>query len=59
MPLVELPGQKGRSVHAVTLGGVFHGLKHGARQMLEQGRPVVVINVSSVNARQPMEANSA
>jgi NAD(P)-dependent dehydrogenase (short-subunit alcohol dehydrogenase family) len=59
MPLTELPGEKWRSVHAVTLGGVFYGVKHGARQMLEQGRPGVVINISSVNARQPMEANSA
>jgi NAD(P)-dependent dehydrogenase (short-subunit alcohol dehydrogenase family) len=59
MPLTELPGEKWRSVHAVTLGGVFYGVKHGARQMLEQGRPGVIINISSVNARQPMEANSA
>ena len=34
-------------------------LKHGARLMLEQGRPGVVINTWSVNARHPMEANSA
>ena len=59
MPLTELPAEKWRSVHAVTLGGVFYGVKHGARQMLEQGRPGVIINISSVNARQPMEANSA
>ena len=59
MPLTELPAEKWRSVHAVTLGGVFYGVKHGARQMLEQGRPGVIINISSVNARHPMEANSA
>lgn len=59
MPLTELPAEKWRSVHAVTLEGVFYGVKHGARQMLEQGRPGVVINISSVNARHPMEANSA
>ena len=59
MPLTELPADKWRSVHGVTLGGVFHGVKHGARQMLEQGRPGVIINISSVNARHPMEANSA
>ena len=59
MPLTELPGEKWVSVHAVTLGGVFYGLKHGARQMLAQRRPGVVINISSVNARHPMEANSA
>jgi NAD(P)-dependent dehydrogenase (short-subunit alcohol dehydrogenase family) len=59
MPLTELPAEKWRSVHAVTLGGVFYGVKHGARQMLEQGRPGVIINISSVNARHPMEANAA
>ena len=51
MPLTDLPGEKWRSVHAVTLEGVFYGVKHAARQMLEQGRPGVVINISSVNAR--------
>jgi NAD(P)-dependent dehydrogenase (short-subunit alcohol dehydrogenase family) len=59
MPLTELPGEKWRSVLAVTLGGVFYGVKHGARQMRKQGRPGVIINISSVNARLPMEANSA
>jgi NAD(P)-dependent dehydrogenase (short-subunit alcohol dehydrogenase family) len=59
MPLTELPGEKWRSVHAVTLGGVFYGVKHGARQMLTQGHPGVIINISSVNARHPMEANAA
>ncbi len=44
---------KWKSVQAVTLGGVFYGVKHGARQMLEQGRPGVIINISSVNGQQP------
>ena len=38
-PLTELAADKWQSVQAVTLGGVFYGVKHGARQMLEQGRP--------------------
>ena len=38
-PLTELTGDKWKSVQAVTLGGVFYGVKHAARQMLEQGRP--------------------
>ena len=58
-PLTELPGEKWRSVQAVTLGGVFYGLKHGARQMLEQGRPGVIINISSVNGQQPGEGQVA
>ena len=58
-PLMELSDEKWRSVQAVTLGGVFYGVKHGARQMLEQGRPGVIINISSVNGRQPGEGQSA
>jgi NAD(P)-dependent dehydrogenase (short-subunit alcohol dehydrogenase family) len=58
-PLIELSDDKWKSVHAVTLGGVFYGVKHGARQMLEQGRPGVIINISSVNGRQPGEGQSA
>ncbi len=59
MPLTELPGEKWRSVQAVTLDGVFYGVKHGARLMLEQGRPGVIINISSVNAQQPGEGQVA
>ena len=59
MPLTELPGEKWKAVQAATLGGVFYGVKHGARQMLEQGRPGVIINISSVNARQPGEGQVA
>ena len=58
-PLTELTGEKWKSVQAVTLGGVFYGVKHGARQMLEQGRPGVIINISSVNGRQPGEGQVA
>jgi NAD(P)-dependent dehydrogenase (short-subunit alcohol dehydrogenase family) len=58
-PLIELADDKWRSVQAVTLGGVFYGVKHGARQMLEQGRAGVIINISSVNGRQPGEGQSA
>jgi NAD(P)-dependent dehydrogenase (short-subunit alcohol dehydrogenase family) len=59
VPLIELSDDKWRAVQAVTLGGVFYGVKHGARQMLEQGQPGVIINISSVNARQPGEGQSA
>lgn len=58
-PLIDLPGEKWKSVQAVTLGGVFYGVKHGARQMLEQGRGGVIINISSVNGRQPGEGQTA
>jgi NAD(P)-dependent dehydrogenase (short-subunit alcohol dehydrogenase family) len=59
MPLIELPAQKWQAVQAVTLGGVFYGVKHGARLMIEQGRPGVIINISSVNGRQPGEGQVA
>jgi NAD(P)-dependent dehydrogenase (short-subunit alcohol dehydrogenase family) len=58
-PLTELSGDKWKSVQAVTLGGVFYGVKHAARQMIEQGHPGVIINISSVNARQPGEGQVA
>jgi NAD(P)-dependent dehydrogenase (short-subunit alcohol dehydrogenase family) len=58
-PLIELSGDKWKAVHAVTLGGVFYGVKHGVRQMLEQNRPGVIINISSVNGRQPGEGQVA
>jgi len=59
VPLIELSDDKWKAVQGVTLGGVFYGVKHGARQMLEQGHPGVIINISSVNGRQPGEGQSA
>jgi NAD(P)-dependent dehydrogenase (short-subunit alcohol dehydrogenase family) len=58
-PLTELSNEKWKSVQAVTLGGVFYGVKHAARQMIEQGHPGVIINISSVNARQAGEGQVA
>jgi NAD(P)-dependent dehydrogenase (short-subunit alcohol dehydrogenase family) len=58
-PLIELSDDKWKIVQAVTLGGVFYGVKHGARQMLYQGRAGVIINISSVNGRQVGEGQSA
>ncbi len=58
-PLTELTAEKWNAVQAVTLAGVFYGVKHGARQMIEQGRAGVIINISSVNGRQPGEGQAA
>lgn len=58
-PLTELSAETWKSVQAVTLGGVFYGVKHAARQMLKQNRPGVIINISSVNGRQPGEGQVA
>ena len=43
----------------MTLGGVFYGVKHAARQMLDQGHGGVIINILSMNARQPGEGQMA
>lgn len=58
-PLTELSAEKWKSVHEVTLSGVFYGVKHAARLMVEQGQPGVIINISSVNGRQPGEGQVA
>jgi NAD(P)-dependent dehydrogenase (short-subunit alcohol dehydrogenase family) len=58
-PITDLTAEKWSAVQEVTLGGVFYGVKHGARLMLRQGRPGVIINISSVNARQPGEGQVA
>jgi NAD(P)-dependent dehydrogenase (short-subunit alcohol dehydrogenase family) len=58
-PLTELSAEQWNSVQSVTLGGVFYGVKHGALQMLEQVCAGVIINISSVNGRQPGEGQAA
>ena len=58
-PLTEISADQWKSVQSVTLGGVFYGVKHAARQMLEQGRAGVIINISSVNGQQPGEGQIA
>jgi len=58
-PLTELSCEKWKSVQSVTLNGVFYGVKHAALEMMEQGHPGVIINISSVNARQPGEGQVA
>lgn len=58
-PITDLTHEKWSAVQAVTLGGVFYGVKHAARIMLEQERPGVIINISSVNAQQPGEGQAA
>jgi len=59
MPLIELPAERWNSVLAVTLGGVVCGVKHCARQMIEQRRRGVIIDLSSVNGRQAGEGQVA
>ncbi|TIV61337.1 SDR family NAD(P)-dependent oxidoreductase [Mesorhizobium sp.] len=58
-PITEITAEKWNAVQAVTLTGVFYGVKHGARHMLRQGRAGVIINISSVNAQHPGEGQAA
>jgi NAD(P)-dependent dehydrogenase (short-subunit alcohol dehydrogenase family) len=58
-PLIELTETQWNTVLDVCLKGVFLSLKHVARQMMAGGKGGVIINVSSINARQPAEGLSA
>ena len=46
-------------VNDVCLKGVFLSIKHEGKQMLAQGRGGAIINIASINARQPAEGMSA
>jgi NAD(P)-dependent dehydrogenase (short-subunit alcohol dehydrogenase family) len=48
-----------RAVVDVCLTGVFLSLKHEVRQMDEQGEGGAIVNIASINARQPAEGMSA
>ena len=43
----------------ICLKGVFLSMKHESRQMLSQGEGGVIINIASLNSRQPAEGYSA
>lgn len=47
------------SVLNVNLRGVFLSTKHEARQMREQGTGGAIVNIASINARQPAEGMAA
>jgi NAD(P)-dependent dehydrogenase (short-subunit alcohol dehydrogenase family) len=48
-----------RAVVDVCLTGVFLSVKHEVRQMVDQGSGGAVVNIASINARQPGEGMSA
>ena len=58
-PLTDLSKEDWAAVHAVTLSGVFFGVKQAARRMLAGGRRGVILNISSVNGRTPGEGQIA
>jgi NAD(P)-dependent dehydrogenase (short-subunit alcohol dehydrogenase family) len=43
----------------IDLKGVFLSMKHESRQMLSQGEGGVIVNIASLNSRQPAEGMSA
>jgi len=50
-PIVEMPIDRWQTVLSVNLTGAFLCSKHGARQMITQGRGGRIINVASVAAK--------
>jgi NAD(P)-dependent dehydrogenase (short-subunit alcohol dehydrogenase family) len=53
VPLIEQSEQQWDTVLDVCLKGVFLSMKHEARAMKAAGRGGVIINIASINARQP------
>jgi NAD(P)-dependent dehydrogenase (short-subunit alcohol dehydrogenase family) len=58
-PLTDQTDAQWDSVVDVCLKGVFLSIKHEARQMIAGGTGGVILNISSINARQPAEGLSA
>ena len=50
-PLVEMTQEKWDAVLNVNLRGVFFGIKHAARRMIEQGRGGRIVNIASQAAK--------
>ncbi len=48
--ILNLTEERMRSAHDISLMGTMFGIKHAARQMIEQGRGGAIVNVSSVNS---------
>jgi NAD(P)-dependent dehydrogenase (short-subunit alcohol dehydrogenase family) len=58
-PLVDLEEKHWNLVLDVCLKGVYLSIKHEARRMIAQGNGGAIINIASINARQPAEGLSA
>jgi glucose 1-dehydrogenase len=59
VPLTEQTETQWDTVVDVCLKGVFLSMKHEARRMVAAGRGGVIVNIASINARQPAEGLSA
>lgn len=58
-PLHEMTREEWQRVVDVNLTGVFLCLKHEAAQMVRQGTGGAIVNIASLNARQPAEGMAA
>ncbi|GBD24652.1 Glucose 1-dehydrogenase 1 [bacterium HR29] len=58
-PVHEMPLEEWQRVLDVNLTGVFLCLKHEAAQMIRQGDGGAIVNIASLNARQPAEGMAA
>lgn len=58
-PIVDLDAARWDLVVDVCLTGVFLSIKHEARQMIAEGHGGAIVNIASINARQPAEGLSA
>jgi NAD(P)-dependent dehydrogenase (short-subunit alcohol dehydrogenase family) len=58
-PVTALPVEQWDLVLDVCLKGVFLATKHEGGAMQSSGRPGVIINIASINARQPAQGMSA
>ena len=59
VPLTEQTEAQWDTVVDVCLKGVFLSMKHEARAMIAAGRGGAIVNIASINARQPGEGLSA
>jgi len=58
-PITQLPVEQWDLVLDVCLKGVFLSVKHEAAAMQAAGKPGVIVNIASINARQPGQGMSA
>ncbi|MEX1255787.1 MAG: SDR family NAD(P)-dependent oxidoreductase [Dehalococcoidia bacterium] len=58
-PIVDQMVEQWDAVLNLDLRGVFVSTKHEARAMIKQGQGGAIVNIASINARQPAEGMSA
>lgn len=58
-PIVEQTVEQWQLVQDICLRGVMLSIKHEARQMIAENHGGAIINIASINARQPAEGFSA